>query len=264
MHDDYVVQKILPTPTEAEALLAIERATLGDSPYEAAHILELLQRPEHHAYLATLEGAPVGFCSCLETPTRDGPQLELDMLGVLTAHRGRGVATRLIRRATEDALRRGVERFRAVVREDNIASRRVFERVGLSPSACAYDMLVYEIRGYAPLAFLPRGWTWSFVPLAPGLEMHELRDAAGARVAVAECLQVYTLAYAGLWLEQLWASSERSQALAGRALVERAKALSLDEVGYLLPQTEARYSDALLREGYRYAGRYIILTAGRA
>lgn len=264
MRDDYVVQKILPTLVEAEALLAVERATLGDSPYEAAHILELLQRPEHYAYLATLEGAAVGFCSCLETPTRDGPRLELDMLGVLAAHRGCGVATRLIRRAVEDALQRGVERFRAVVRKDNVASRQAFERAGLSPSACTYDMLVYEIRGHMPLAFLPEGWTWSFAPLVPGLEVHELHDATGTRVTVAECLQVHTLAYAGLWLERLWAASDRTQALIGRAVVERAKALSLDEVGYLLPQIEARRSDALLREGYRHTGRYIILTAGRA
>ncbi len=264
MRNHYVVQKILPTWTEAEALLAVERATLGDSPYEVAHILELLRRPEHYAYLATLESTPVGFCSCLETPTRDGPQLELDMLGVLAAYRGRGVATQLVRRAMEDALQRGAARFRAIVREDNVASQRVFERAGLSPSACAYDMLVYEIRGCVPLAFLPEGWTWSLAPLAPGLEAHELRDATGVPMATAECLQVHTLAYVGLWLEQLWAASDQAQALIGRAVVERAKALSLDEVGYLLPQTEACRSDALLREGYRRTGRYIILTARRA
>lgn len=262
MCNDYVVQKVLSTLAGAEALLAVERATLGDSPYEAAHILELLQRPEHHAYLATLEGTPVGFCSCLETPTREGPRLELDMLGVLAAHRGRGVATQLVRCAMEDALRRGVERFRAIVREDNVASRRVFERAGLS-LFYACDMLVYEIRGRVPLAFLPEGWTWSFAPLAPGLEAHELRNAAGAPAATSECLQVHTLAYAGLWLERLWADSDQAQALIGRAAVERAKALSLDEVGYLLPQTDGSRSDALLREGYRCTGRYVILTARR-
>lgn len=270
MNDNILIRRANLTLDDAEALLAAERASLGDSPYDAAQALAVMRRPEHAEYLAYPASAPrqvVGFCSCLETPTPQGPRLEVDMLGVISAYRGQGLATRLIAYAVDKARARGVRSFRALVAVDNRASRRAFERVGFTASATAFDLLIYRLDGLAPVAFLPAGWRWEIEADSDSpAETHRLFDAPGSLAAVAECLRVQTLAYSGLWLERLDAAVPDIERLMARALVERAKSLSLDEVGYVAPAGDEDASDdlpnaAFIREGYQVAGRYLTLTA---
>ena len=259
-------------------MLAVERKSLGDSSYTAREILEVLRRPEHYAYVACLGSTVVGFCSCLETASDQGSRLELDMLGVLPAHRSRGLGTALVRTSIREALRRGARKFRSVVAVDNVASHLVFLGAGLVASPHRFDMMIYEISDIEPVAFLPERWTWhtgglgrpeSTSPgLACGQETHTLKDQAGAIAAMVECLQVHTLAYRGLWLEKLWGASRRATRLAARAAVERVKVLGLDEIGYLASSRgdaddQASNSAALLREGYKRVGSYHVFRARR-
>ena len=75
---------------------------------------------------------------------------------------------------------------------------------------------------------------------------------------MAECLRVYTMTYKGLWLERLWARSKRAYLPMARALVEHAKIVGLDEVGYLAPQGDAEEQLAsFMTEGYSRVGEYI-------
>ena len=92
-HPPITIRPVRPILADATALLAVERRSLGDSPYTPEEALAILRREEHHAYLALAGGRPVGFCSSFETPTDAGPRLELDMLGVHPGYRGRGIAT---------------------------------------------------------------------------------------------------------------------------------------------------------------------------
>lgn len=274
------IRRALPAQSDAETLLAVERRSLGDSPYTAEEALAVLRRREHHAYLALAAGEPRGFLSCLETPTDDGPRLELDMLGVVPEQRGRGIATALLRTAMEEAEARGVRRFRGAVAEDNLASRRAFERAGLCSGPTPHHLTVYELLGNSPVPYLPEGWSAEVVeegrvaaPAEPltslgadgeGREVLALRDAEGRIVSLAEAVAVHTLSYRGLWLERYWSASPPALLVAARGLVERAKALDLDEVGYLAPPTGAarRTDDALafVRAGYRVTGRYYVYT----
>jgi len=279
-----VIRRAEATLAEAEALLAVERSSLQDSPYTPQEVLQVLQRPEHHAYLAWQGAEAVGFCSCFETPTEGGPRLEIDLLGVLPAHRRRGLATRLIAHSLDQASRRGLRAFRGVVAVDNIASQGAFYRAGLRAEPQPRTMLIYEVRGVAPCAFLPPGWTWqvheqghwrtpagdqTFSAAGPVRTVHRFCAEQGSLAALAECLQVHTLSYRGLWLEQLWANSPQAQQCLARALVERAKVLDLDEVGYLAPRlttTDAAEEGLIpwLREGYQRVERlYWVFLARR-
>jgi len=282
-HAAITIRAARPIPADADAILAVERASLGDSAYTSAEALAVLARPEHHAYLALAEGRAVGFCSTFEAPTDVGARLELDMLGVLPAHRGRGIATSLLRAAMAEARERGVLRFRGVVAVDNAASQRAFERAGLRHDPVARDLTVFELQGEAPLPYLPKGWdaltaqegtlaTPTDPPLrfgadGPGREVLRLRDEGGRFVALAEAQGAHTLAYRGLWLERHWAASPRALLALALGLVERARALGLDEVGYLAPPIPADPGEGdeaitWLRAGYRAVGRYWIYTAG--
>jgi len=270
MNQETLIRRANPTLEDAAALLVVERASLGDSPYDAAQALAVMLRPEHAEYLACPASDPrqaVGFCSFLETPTAQGLRLEIDMLGVIAAYRGQGLATRLITQAASDARARGVRRFRALVAVDNRASQRAFERAGFIASATAFDLLLYRLDGLTPVAFLSSNWRWEIDAADDSpAETHHLYDATGDLVAMAECLHVQTLAYNGLWLERLDSSAPEAERAMARALVERAKSLALDEVGYVAPTGDDEASDdlahaAFIREGYQVGGRYLVLVA---
>ncbi len=249
-------------------MMSVERQSLGDSPYTPEEALQVLRRLEHHAYLAFQGDQAVGFLSCLETPTGDVMRLELDMLGVCAEYRGRGIATSLLCMAMGEACGRGVRRFRGVVAEDNTASRTAFRRAGLDAVGGPALLLVYEILGREPVAYLPPGWSCLIdereaqKPVGGRPEVYRLLDERGQVVSQVTCLQVQTLSYRGLWIEELWAEPHAT-GIALRAVVERAKSLDLDQVGHLTTGEQARGNlHAWLRQGYRNLGPYIVYGKG--
>lgn len=281
MNDPYTILRIDADLALAAALQTVEHDSLGDSDFSVDELCAVLGRPEQRTYLAYhgTVGNPtavaVGFCFCLLTASSEGPRLEIDMLGVVPAHRGRGVAGRLVARAMADARAAGVRRFRGVVAEDNLASRRVFERLGFTAPAEPHTMRVYPLAGLAPVPFLPAGWRWaSEAVLGSGPEAAVTREvsrlyapcgaAPGEAVAgECECLEVHTLSYSGLWIERLRANDEAVLRLLALGAVERAKQTGLDEVGYLLPAgLAAEQEEALVALGYDAVGRYFVLQAG--
>lgn len=264
---DYTFRRARSVLADAAAVRAVERRSLGDSSYTSHEMLQVLQRPEHHAYLACEGKRAVGFLSCLETATEAGPRLELDLLGVLPEHRGRGLATTLLRLAIHEAQGRGTHHFRGAVAEDNVPSQAAFARAGLVAGAPA-PLLVYEILGREPVD-LPPGWSCRvqerpapFPVAGRSPEAYAVTDAGGELAAQAVCQPVQTLSYRGLWIEELWADS-RALAVALRAIVERAKALDLDQAGRLARGLQGDGElDIWLRQGYRNLGPYFVFTMG--
>jgi ribosomal protein S18 acetylase RimI-like enzyme len=264
---DYVFRRVQPVLQDAAAVMSVERQSLGDSPYTPEEALQVLRRTEHHAYLAFQGKQAVGFLSCLETPSGDVLRLELDMLGVCAEHRGRGIATSLLCMAMREAGGRGVRRFRGVVAEGNTASRTAFTRAGLEAIGGPALLLVYEILGREPVAYLPPGWSWLIDECeaqrpAGGGSVYHLLDERGQVVSKITCLQVQTLSYRGLWIEDLWAEP-RATGNALRAMVEWTKSLNLDQVGYLATGEQAQGNlHAWLRQGYRDLGPYAVYRMG--
>ena len=269
----YTIRPLHLELSDVAALLAVEQASLNDSHYTAAEALKVLQQPEHWAYLACADQEVVGFCFCFATTGDGGQRLEVDMLGVAPAHRRRGLATRLIAYAVARARERGLADFRTIVATDNVASRTAFQRAGFAVARRA-TLIAYDIRGSRPVAFLPAGWRWRLIDsraldvggihfCAQGRQrrVHWLEDARGVTRAAAECLHVTTLSYGGIWVEKLWAHSERACRLIGRAVVKQAQADGLDKVGYLQPKaSEATAWPSWQREGFECWSDYDILT----
>ena len=257
----YLIRPAQATLADAALLLQVEQVSLGDSDYSPQEALAALRRPEHRAYLALAGDEPAGFCSCLHIVDGSTPCLEIDMLGVVPEYRGHGLGTALIRTAIETAQEEGLSRWRALVAVGNRASLRAFERAGLRIEGPARALHVYTIQGFSPVTYLPSGWhiedreahLAGFTPQAT----HTLRDDTGRLVARAETLQVHTLAYRGLWVEALWADAPPSLHILLRHLVERAKALSLDEVGYFASGEEMGFSaEDLVFAGFPAVGTY--------
>jgi ribosomal protein S18 acetylase RimI-like enzyme len=254
------------------ALLAVERVSLEDSQYTPEEALAVLQQPDHWAYVACDGEQIAGFLFCFATQWAEGAQLELDMLGVAPDYRRRGLATRLVTHACGQAAERGIVPARAVVERENDASRRAFQRAGLQVVQRA-QMIVYEIGGCQPIAFLPDGWRWQRTQegalAVEGAQLaafgrngwlHWLTDAEERVLAAAESQRVDTLSYRGVWIERLWATDARAGRVLARAVVEQAKADDLDEVGYLQPTPAAGSVWPLWeREGFVLVGAYDVL-----
>ena len=142
--------------------LSVRRFTLGDAPF----VLRLLNEPLWHQHigdrgLRTLEdaqtylttrllahyeahgfgsycvelrdtGEPMGLTGLIQREGLDAPDLGYAILG---AHHGRGYATEAARATlTHARTDLGLDRVVAFIDADNVASRRVLEKVGMRPA----------------------------------------------------------------------------------------------------------------------------------
>jgi ribosomal protein S18 acetylase RimI-like enzyme len=248
---------------DAEGLLAVDRGTFAESPYNADQVIYLLTRGEQRAWLAIVEGEVTGFVTAFPTHTLHGRNWEVDLVAVQPASQGQGIATELIKAAVEGAGRHGLDMARAVVATDNRASQRAFTKAGFTPDETVCYLLLYEIRGFAPrlldsgsvtvrdLAFSSEEAV-AVLRLGQGLTLRPndvltlaSRQANEILVAVtgeqivgfAELLYVETLLYQGIWLESVIAkgADREVQAALISEGVERAKRKRLDEIGCLVP-----------------------------
>jgi ribosomal protein S18 acetylase RimI-like enzyme len=265
------LRRALPTYEDARAVADIEAASLGDSDRTVGEIRQVLALPRQYVYLADDSETPVGFLATFETPAVAATRLELDMLGVLEGWRCRGIAQALIRHAMREATTRGTGRFRAVVANDNVASRRAFECCGLRATTPIRDLLTCVLPESILPAALPGGWSQEWYgyhqpglhgpgpyPHLTGYETGQLRDAHGRSVATLALLRVDTVAYSGYWIEQFWATDSTVAAFAAQQAVARAQAEHLDEVGVLLPQGSI-YGGAYRTAGYDSIGEYSVM-----
>jgi len=267
------IEDVQPTEAHAEALLDVERRSLSDSDYTIGEAVALLQRDEQHAYLVSARGAIAGFCACFETDMGEDTRLEIDLLGVVEAWRNHGLGRRLVAHALNKGQKRGVHAARAIVRVDNLASRRVFERCGFRASV-RRTMMVYVLRGLRPRPFLPAGWqlrhiSSGILALADDDAVMTTRDwrhtihwleHQGALMAAAESQSVDTLCYRGVWLERLWTPSSSAIEPMVSAVLEHAKELGVDEVGHLVDDVRhPRQQDTLVAMGWSAVGSYDVM-----
>jgi len=247
---------------DAEGLLAVEKETFAESPYNADEVIHFLTDGEQGAWLAIAEGQVTGFVTVFPTYTLYGRNWEVDLVAVQSASQKQGIATELIKAAVEGAGGRSLDTARALAATDNHASQRAFTKAGFIPEETIYDLLLYEIRGFVPRPLAPCPVTVRDLALSAeeagvvlrlgegltlrpddvlalaGRKANEILVAVreGQIVGFAELLYVETLLYRGIWLESLnaqGADREIQAALISEA-VERAKRRRLDEVGCLV------------------------------
>ena len=91
-----------------------------------------LESPSTHFWLARVDGRYVGFVSLAwSMSTSTGPPVRrIEGLYTLPGYRRRGVATELLSRAAELARQHGANRLQLETDTDNVAARRLYERLG--------------------------------------------------------------------------------------------------------------------------------------
>jgi GNAT superfamily N-acetyltransferase len=260
---------------DAEALLAVERATFNESPYDVIQVRSMLTDGPQRAWLAVVGGSVVGFAVAFPTSGLSGTWWEIDLLAVHPDWTGRGLASRLIQvvGTCGAALTR---RARAVVSTDNVASIRAFRRAGFRPMPGTCQLLVYRTRGLSPRLSIDLGVTvreaastieaaaWLVAPPPdgdiPGLILL-LAEQEGQPAGYVELIEVQTILYRGVWIESLAASVPRVREALVQQAVNKAKTTALDEIGAMVPQSNWPLQQSLLAAGFRSLGDFRWLVA---
>jgi ribosomal protein S18 acetylase RimI-like enzyme len=260
---------------DAEGLLAVERATFGESPYNAEQVCDMLAKGPQRAWLAVGDGSIVGFVIAFATTGLRGTCWEIDFLAVLPAWRGRRLATRLIRAAASQGAT--IARWaRAVVANDNPASERAFARAGFRRAEQCV-LLIFRPQEQPPPPWSAPGVTvrkaagvgevteWLRSECVPGRSRAcqgsqeftlLLVEQDGHPAGYAELIEVQTILYRGLWIESMGASTQIARAALVHSVLSQAVAAGLDEVGAMVPEGDRPWQGALLDAGFRSLGDF--------
>jgi len=101
--------------------------------------------------VAVDDGRVVGWCDVnpkTHETLRHGGVLGM---GVAAAHRGQGLGSALLRATLEAACARGIERVELIVRADNAAAIRLYEKFGFEFEGRLRDYMIVDGRAYDAL-----------------------------------------------------------------------------------------------------------------
>lgn len=102
-------------------------------------------------FVAVAEGRVVGWCDVNPKTHEALRHSGVLGMGVAASHRGRGVGSALLRATLDAASARGLTRIELVVRADNMAALRLYERRGFEIEGRLRDYLVVDGRAYDAL-----------------------------------------------------------------------------------------------------------------
>lgn len=118
-------------PADAPAIAAVHAQVWPAQTADPAQIGRALADSDHAAFVALAGPTVIGFVDGFLTRSGEGRlRWEVDLLAVRPDFQGRGIAARLVTACTEAGRQRGVSLARALIRVDNIPSRRTFARCG--------------------------------------------------------------------------------------------------------------------------------------
>lgn len=121
----------LTTAEEIDAMLAIEQASFTNPWTREMYLAELKNQGVSFFFLARDKNRRiVGFCSFW----RVLDELHINNLAVLPESRRSGVATALLRRVLEEAVRLGTRRTMLEVRRSNVPAQELYQKFGFTVS----------------------------------------------------------------------------------------------------------------------------------
>jgi len=119
----------LASPSEIDAILAIEEASFTNPWTREMYLAELQNEGVSFFYLARdPERRTIGFCSVW----RVLDELHINNLAVLPAWRRAGIGSALLTHVLDEGARMGARRATLEVRRSNEAARQLYERFGFS------------------------------------------------------------------------------------------------------------------------------------
>jgi ribosomal-protein-alanine N-acetyltransferase len=119
----------LASPSEIDAILAIEEASFTNPWTREMYLAELQNEGVSFFYLARdPERRTIGFCSVW----RVLDELHINNLAVLPAYRRAGIGSALLTHVLDEGARMGARRATLEVRRSNEAARQLYERFGFS------------------------------------------------------------------------------------------------------------------------------------
>ncbi len=119
----------LASPSEIDAILAIEEASFTNPWTREMYLAELQNEGVSFFYLARdPERRTIGFCSVW----RVLDELHINNLAVLPAYRRAGIGSALLTHVLDEGARMGARRATLEVRRSNEAARQLYEGFGFS------------------------------------------------------------------------------------------------------------------------------------
>ncbi|GAB4479868.1 MAG: hypothetical protein Kow00124_25990 [Anaerolineae bacterium] len=218
-------------PGDLEGIRSIIRAVWGVDLLPESFYAQI-EGPDAAIWVAA-DGTVEGFISGFKSVGLEGVhRWELDLLAVAPGSQGRGLGRLLVEAAWQDAVARGVDLVRGLVRYDNLASSEVFKAAGFTSDGRLHDLYLW----------LP----WDGEPVTPALPPGVL------------LLPVETLTYRGLWVEgldpvRLTPDEQREAVIAARVQTAAEKRRN---AGAVIPAALEHHLDPLLRDEAALHGVY--------
>jgi len=213
----------LASVEDTRAIGAVKRRVWPQEAVEDDLIQEALTHRTHAVLAVWCDESLVGFVDGFLTRSVAGvPRWEVDLLAVHPDHQGRGLGTRLVSASLKAGAEKGARLARGLVRLDNFASQRVFERCGFSPRPRQFELYVSTgVDGSCP-RMPPEGY-W---------------------------VEVQTFGYRGLWLEERFTQTSLESAVCA------CRSRNLDLAGALIPAEDGDALQTARRLGYSRVGDY--------
>lgn len=103
-----------------------------DDPLDVRATAAFLRDPRHHLVVALDAGMVVGFASAVDYvhPDKPSPELWINEVGVAGSHRGRGIATAILRRLFDHARDLGCAAAWVLTERDNQGALRLYASSG--------------------------------------------------------------------------------------------------------------------------------------
>jgi aminoglycoside 6'-N-acetyltransferase I len=123
-----------------------------DDPIDPGRADEFLADPRHHLAVAVEDGQVVGFVSAVHyvQPDKPRPELWINEIGVAATHRGRGLATGLLRAVFAVAQRLGCAEAWVLTDRANTAAMRLYA-AGSTEAPTDHVMFTFKLdTGTAP------------------------------------------------------------------------------------------------------------------